>query len=74
MSRYVPLWKYITLQNTDCIKLTFAQIEQITGAELNHSFLTCKKELLDYGWNVSKISMKTQTVMFERQPERLRPL
>lgn len=49
MSRYVPLWKYIASQNTDCIKFTFAQIEQITSAELNHSFLTCKKELLDYG-------------------------
>lgn len=47
-------------------KLTFDEIAQIAGLPLDHSFLTYKKELLAYGCRVGKISMKEQTVAFER--------
>ena len=33
---------------------------------IDHSFLNSKKELSDYGYTVGKISMKNQTVDFER--------
>ena len=36
---------------------------QILGT---HSFLKYKKELLEYGFCVGKISMKEETVMFQR--------
>lgn len=46
--------------------LHFAEIEEIAGVPLDHSFLTYKKELLDFGWSVQKISMKNKTVAFEK--------
>ena len=67
MSKYDPLWKYITKQDTASVKLTFADIGQIVGMKPDHSFLSCKKELSAYGWKVGKISIKTQTVLFEKQ-------
>ena len=58
MSKYTPLWTWIKENCTDCIKLTFAEIEKIAGLPIDHSFLTYKKELLEYGYKVGKISMK----------------
>ena len=34
---------------------------------IDHSFLNYKKELLDYGFKVGKISLKEQTVIFSRE-------
>ena len=45
------------------------EIEKIVGLPLDHSFLKYKKELLDYGYEVGKISMKTQTVNFIKRKE-----
>lgn len=50
MSKYVPLWKWIKENHTDNFKLTHAEIEKILGFSIDHSFLTCKKELLEYGF------------------------
>ena len=47
-------------------KLTYAQIEGILGFPIDHSFLKFKKELLAYGYQVVKISMKEETVGVER--------
>ncbi|WP_431815512.1 hypothetical protein [Limosilactobacillus portuensis] len=44
--------------------LTFEQIGEIAGVPLDHSFLRYKKELLDYGFEVEKISLKNQVVKF----------
>ncbi len=33
---------------------------------IDHSFLKYKKELTDYGYQVGKISMREQTVIFSR--------
>lgn len=66
MSKYDPLWNYIKANGTDNFKLTYAEIEKIAGLPIDHSFLTYKKELLEYGYKVGKISMKEQTVAFEK--------
>ena len=64
MSKYEKLWKYISTQEENFLTLTFAQIEQIAGLPIDHSFLKYKAELLEYGWAVKKIHMKEQTVDF----------
>lgn len=66
MSKYKQLWNWIKKNSTDSFKLTYAEIENIAGIPIDHSFLTYKKELLEYGYKVVKISMKEQTVYFER--------
>ena len=66
MSKYEPLWKWICDNGTDSFKLTYAEIEEIAGVPIDHSFLKYKKELLEYGFCVEKISMKEETVMFQR--------
>ncbi len=65
MSKYEPLWNWIKENGTDSFKLTYAEIEKIAGLPIDHSFLTYKKELTEYGYKVKKISMKEQTVAFE---------
>ena len=47
-------------------KLTYAGIKNILGFEIDHSFLTYKKELKEYGYEVGKISMKEKTVKFHK--------
>jgi len=66
MSKYEPLWNWIQENGTDSFKLTFDEIEKIAGLPIDHSFLTYKKKLTEYGFMVGKISMKEQTVSFER--------
>ena len=66
MSKYDALWAWVRQNGTARFALTFAQIEQITGFPLDHSFLTYKKELTAYGYQVGKISMKGQTVAFQK--------
>ena len=67
MSKYQPLWERIQTINADKLSLSYGEIESILGFPIDHSFLTYKKELPAYGWNVKKISMKEQTVLFERR-------
>ena len=44
----------------------FAEIQRILDFPIDHSFLNDKKELLAYGYQVGKISMKKQTVNFQK--------
>ena len=60
------LWEYIRRSGGPSLKLTFAEIERIAGLPIDHSFLRYKKELTEYGWQVGKISMKEQTVTFNK--------
>ena len=64
MSKYQKLWKYIKEQSSETLKLTYDEIENIAGIPLDHSFLTYKKELLEFGWQVKKIYMKEKSVEF----------
>ena len=43
MSKYDPLWKWINKNKTDDFQLTYAEIENIVGVPIDHSFLTFKK-------------------------------
>ena len=64
MSKYHTLWVYIQGSDRQRLTLTFDEIAQIAKVPLDHSFLKYKKELLDFGYEVEKISMKNQTVIF----------
>lgn len=66
MSKYNLLWDYVQKSGRNSLKLTFTEIENILGTPIDHSFLQFKKELVKYGYQVGKISMKEQTVMFDK--------
>ena len=48
MSKYDALWAWIRENGTDSFNLTFAEIKQIAGVSIDHSFLASKKELMGY--------------------------
>ena len=64
MSKYNAVWEYVVSRGESRLLLTFEEIHQIADLEIDHSFLTYKKELLPYGYAVGKISLKAQTVEF----------
>lgn len=64
MSKYNKLWEYIEICGKEQLILTFEEINSIAGVPLDHSFLKYKKELLEYGYKVEKISMKEKKVSF----------
>ena len=66
MSKYTPLWNWIKENGTESFKLSYSEFENIVGFPIDHSFLANKKELNQYGYKVCKISMKEQTVAFEK--------
>lgn len=66
MGRYTPLWRWIAQNGQSPCMLTFAQTESILGFPVDHAFLTFKKELTEHGYKVVKISMKAQSVLFDR--------
>lgn len=66
MSKYEPLWKYLKETNKDKLILSYEEIKNILGFEIDHSFLTYKKELKEYGYEVSKISMKENKIIFSK--------
>lgn len=72
MSKYEKLWNYIEEIGVKSFSLTFDEIAKIAGVPLDHSFLTCKKELEEFGWKVGKISMKNKIVAFEKSENNVR--
>lgn len=64
MSKYLPLWSF--LKENFAEELTFDQIKSILGFEIDHSFLTCKKEAEGFGFKVDKISMKEKKISFKK--------
>ena len=64
MGNYEALWTYIRESGKQPLVLSFEEMETLLGAPLSHAFLNRKKELLAYGWEVQKISMKEKTVRF----------
>ncbi len=66
MSKYEPLWKYLKDNNKKNYKLSYEEIKNIIGLEIDHSFLTYKKEAKEFGYEVGKISMKEKTVIFNK--------
>ena len=66
MSKYEPLWKYLKDNHKENYKLSYEKIKNILGFNIDHSFLTYKKEAKEYGYEVHKISMKEKTIIFNR--------
>lgn len=66
MSKYNDLWKYVEKNGKQSFKLSFDEIKNIAGIAIDHSFLNYKKELLQYGYEVKKISLKDKTVLFQK--------
>ncbi len=64
MSKYNPLWQYLKESNNNLIKLSFEDIKNILNFDIDHSFLTYKKEAKEYGYEVGKISLKEKHVTF----------
>lgn len=69
MSKYDVLWEYVQKNGSLSFRLTFEEIQNIAGIPIDHSFLKFKKELPAYGYQVGKISMKEQTVIFNKIDE-----
>lgn len=67
MSKYNTLWAYIHESGKPQLILTFDEIGRIAGVPLDHSFLKYKSELCNYGYEVQKISMKMQKVLFMKK-------
>lgn len=66
MSKYEPLWKYLKENKKESYTLSFEEIKNILRFDMDHSFLTYKREAKEYGYQVEKISMKEKKVMFTR--------
>ncbi len=66
MSKYNSLWNFLKENNQDTYKLTFEEIKNIVGFNLDHSFLNYKKEAEEYGYKVEKISLKEKTVIINK--------
>ena len=66
MSKYNLLWDFVQKKGSQSFKLTLDEIKDIAGIPIDHSFLNYKKELMEYGYQVGKISMKEQTVVFNK--------
>ncbi len=66
MSKYDPLWNYLKKNNEKNYKLTYDEIKDILGFEIDHSFLKYKKELENYGYVVVKINMKNKVIEFNK--------
>lgn len=66
MSKYKVLWEYIKENDKDEYKLSYESLENILDFKLDHSFLTDKKELNEYGYKVDKISMKEKYIIVKR--------
>lgn len=63
MSKYNKLWEYIKENKKENYKLAFEEIKNILGFDIDHSFLTYKKELKNYGYEIKKISIKDKTII-----------
>ena len=66
MSKYNSLWEYVQSNGSQSFKMTYEEIRDIAGIPIDHSFLKYKKEKIDYGYEVGKISMKEQTIIFNK--------
>jgi hypothetical protein len=67
MSKYESLWKHQQAGGIETLKLTYDDIKAVLGFDVDHSFLTCKKEAAQFGYRVGKISMKEKHVTFHKE-------
>ncbi len=67
MSKYESLWNYLKENDKEEYKLSYSDIKNILGFDIDHSFLKYKKELKDYGYEVVKISLKEKFIIFRKK-------
>ena len=65
-SKYDKLWKYIKENDKEEYVLSYEDVKDILGFDIDHSFLTYKKELKEYGYEVGKISLKINNITFKK--------
>ena len=66
LSKYEPLWRFLSGDGSGCIQFSFERIDEILGFPLDHSFLNYKQEAEQFGYRVEKISLKEKWVRFVR--------
>lgn len=66
MSKYDKLWNYIKENDKEEYILSYENVKDILGFDIDHSFLTYKKELKEYGYEVGKISLKNNNITFKK--------
>lgn len=66
MSKYEKLWEYIKDKKEEKYILSYDKINEILGFPIDHSFLTYKKELMEYGYKLDKISLKEKLVSISK--------
>ena len=66
MSKYNQLWENIKVAGESRNVLNFSEVKDILGFELDHSLLNFKKELLNYGYQIIKISLKDKKIFYKK--------
>lgn len=66
MSKYQLLWEYLKNNQKEKYQLSFEELKNILGFEIDHSFLTYKKEAKEYGYEVAKIKIKEENIIFNK--------
>jgi hypothetical protein len=66
MSKYEPLWEHLHADGRPSLCLSFEEIKDILGFDIDHSFLNYKKEAATRGYEVGKISLKEQRIAFHK--------
>lgn len=64
--KYDKLWKYIKDNDKQEYIFSYDDIKNILGFNIDHSFLTYKKESNEYGYEVLKISLKDKMVIIKK--------
>lgn len=66
MSKYEPLWRFLSGDGSGCIQFSFGRIDEILGFPIDHSFLHYKLEAEKYGYRVERISLKQKWIAISR--------
>lgn len=64
MDKYVKLWEYLQGNYKKEYLLSFEEVHRIIGFEIDHSFLSYKKNAKEYGYEVRKMSLKAKMISF----------
>ncbi len=67
MSRkFIKMWNYLKENCLGTEVLTFDEIYHMTGEHVDSEFIDSKRDGEQYGISVSKIDLKSRTVLFSR--------
>ena len=67
MSKYNKLFEYFKNNNQEDYTLSFKDIQNITDNKIDHLFLKYKYELINYGYEITKISLKEEIIKFHKR-------